>query len=227
MTNSKLDLRSFLPQIFLFNSLSIDELDKVISISTVKRFEKNTQIFSQGDEVTAFYIIVYGKISIFKVSSNGSEQLIHINSDKDVVAEAAIFGKNSYPACCRTLKESLIVKIPKNDFIDLLLSYPHISVKMMGSYSNRLREFVKMVEYLTLDDVKKRIIKYLMQNSVKSNDGYVSFELEISKREIAGLLGTTPETFSRVLRDLKKNSLISEDKKLIMLNDIDGLKSLL
>lgn len=220
------DIKSYLPSIFLFSSLNDSELSEIAKTCSVIRPKKNTQIFSQEDAADAFYVVILGKISIFRLTKTGEEQVIHIHSDGDVVAEAAIFDKVKYPASCKTIKESMLLKIPREGIVDLIINNPETALKIMAAYSRRLREFVGKVEYLSIVDVKQRLARFFDTHK-KNLDGKIIIELGITKKELAQLIGTIPETLSRNLKKLKDDQIISEANGVFEVLSIKKLKSLI
>ena len=87
---------------------------------------------------------------------------------------------------------------------------------MMSSYSKRLRQFVSKIEDLSLKDIKSRLAGYLLENSTIEN-GKTVCRLTYSKKELASLLGTIPETLSRSFAFLKQKGLIVEKDNIIII----------
>lgn len=238
---NKFDKKNFLSQIFLFSYLSDELLSKISSLAHIIDLKKDDLLFSEGEKAENLFIVIYGKLSICKISRNGDEQPIHFHKAFDLLAEAAIFDKEVYPAFCKALQDSLIMAIPRVELINIIKKNPDIALKLLASYSKRLREFVSMVEYLTLNDAKERLLRYLIKNAKRdessssdgsnnnnnnnSNNKYV-VELQISKKELASILGTAAETLSRTLKILKEENIIktSSSSNLITIVDYHKLK---
>ena len=220
-----MDLRKFLSGIFLFNSFSEKELNLLESSASWKKVSKGEQIFSEGLDASAFFIVVSGKVKIFKVSPDGKEHTLHIHCPGDLVAEAAIFDSMVYPASCIALEDTTLVRIPREGFFNLLKKYPELALKMMSSYSKRLRQFVLKIEELSLKDIKSRLAGYLLENSAIEN-GKTVCRLTYSKKELSSLLGTIPETLSRSFAFLKQKGLIVEKDNIIIIPFPEKLKFL-
>jgi CRP/FNR family transcriptional regulator len=218
-----MDLRKFLSSIFLFNSFSEKELNLLESSASWKKVSKGEQIFSEGLDASAFFIVVSGKVKIFKVSPDGKEHTLHIHCPGDLVAEAAIFDSMVYPASCIALEDTTLVRIPREGFFNLLKKYPELALKMMSSYSKRLRQFVSKIEELSLKDIKSRLAGYLLENSAIEN-GKTVCRLTCSKKELSSLLGTIPETLSRSFAFLKQQGLIVEKNNLFIIPDPEKLR---
>lgn len=216
MTQSKLEISNYLQHVFFFKDLEFSEIQELSKQCTVKKLNKGETLFMQGSVASAFYVLVYGGVQVYRLSPNGGEQTIHLHKDGEVIAEAAMFDDALYPANSKATKDSLLVRVPRTAFHDLLLHNPRTTLKVLSSYAKRLRQFVQMVDYLSLDDVTERVIKYLNSNAKNSNGEFI-IELNISKKELAGYLGMKPETFSRVLKKLKEEQKIVEKNGLIYL----------
>jgi len=216
-------LQKFLLSTFLFGSFTEREialLSPSLSLKTVRRGE---QIFSEGLEATAFFVIISGKIKIYKLSPDGKEHTLHIQGPGDLVAEAAIFDSMVYPASCTAMEDSTLVRISREAFIKLLKGHPELSLKMMSAYSKRLRQFVSKIEELSMRDIRSRLAGYLIGNS-SVEKGVVTCRLKYSKKELASLLGTIPETLSRALSFLKQKGLITEKDKAFIIPDPEKLR---
>ena len=218
-----MDIRSFLAHTFLFHSFTEKEIDILIASTLLKSVSKGEQIFSEGLEATAFFIVVSGKVKIYKLSPDGKEYTLHIHGPGEPIAEAAIFDSMTYPASCTALEDATLVRISREGFLNLIKKYPELSLKIMSGYSKRLRQFVSKIEELTLKDIKSRVARYLLENSVVEN-GETVYHLAHSKKELSSLLGTIPETLSRTLAFLKQKHLIVEKDNIIVIPDPNSLK---
>ncbi len=118
--------------------------------------------FSEGDEGIGFYIILSGKVKIFKLSADGKEQILHILKNQEPFGEAAVFEGENYPASAQALVETSTFFFPKLKFIELILRQPSLALRMMGLLSLRLRKITMLVENLSLKEVPRRLAAYLL-----------------------------------------------------------------
>ena len=217
-------LHEFLLSTFLFDSFTESEIALLSPSLSLKKVRKGEQIFSEGLEAKAFFVVISGKVKIYKLSPDGKEHTLHIQSAGDLVAEAAIFDSMAYPASCAAMEDSTLVRISREGFINLLKKHPELSLKMMSAYSKRLRQFVSKIEELSMRDIRSRLAGYLIRNS-KMEKGIATCRLKYSKKELASLLGTIPETLSRALSFLKQKGLITEKDKSIIIPDPGKLRT--
>lgn len=221
-----MNLKKALSHVFLFSTLSEKELESLSQIAYLKKLKKNENLFCENDEALVFFFIVYGKMKIFKLSPSGDERTLHIHSDGESLAEAAVFDLQKYPAHCKSLSESLVICIPRQELFRLIEKHSELSIKMLSAYSRRLREFVALIEYMSFDDIKKRLAKYILREAQVIGTKTVC-QLKISKKELASLIGTTPESLSRALTELKKQNLVSENKGILQVDNLKELKQIL
>ena len=218
-----MEIRKFLSNTFLFTSFTEKEIDLLLASTSLKKVGRGEQIFSEGIDATAFFIVVSGKVKIYKLSPDGKEYTLHIHGPGDLVAEAAIFDSMVYPASCMALEDTTLVRISREGFLNLIKAHPELSLKMMSGYSKRLRQFVAKIEELSLKDIKSRLAGYLIENSSVEN-GVAVCHLSYSKKELSSLLGTIPETLSRALAFLKQKKLIIEKDNTIIIPDPEKLR---
>lgn len=220
------NLEYLIKDLFLFDSLSADQIRLVTRFCSQKKVSKGEQLFAEGQKATAFFAIISGKAKIYKLSSEGNEHILRINTSGDLIAEAAIFDCETYPAYCQTLEETELIRIPKDDFVSLILDHSEIALKIIHAYSKRMRYFVNLVEELSMHDIKSRLAKYLIENAVTQEEQKI-INLSIAKKELAAILGTIPETLSRTLGYFKREKMIEERENIIVLLNPSGLKSLI
>lgn len=220
---SQMNSIDFLKLVFLFDDFDEKQLEMLSQFTSLKKLGKNDLLFSDGEQANAFFHIIDGQLKIFKISADGQEHTLAIQNPGDIVAEAAIFDKETYPAYCQAIAESTVIRIPKRDFVDLVMKHPEAGLKMMNAYAKRLRKFVNMVEELSMHDIKSRLARYLLDNA-EVMDGKRVCRLNISKKELASVLGTIPESLSRTIRLFKSKGVITERNKVFEIIDLKKLK---
>lgn len=190
-----------------------------------QEFRRGQSIFSEGDEGVGFYVVVSGRVKIYKVSPDGKEQILHIFGPGEPFAEVAVFAGNRYPAHAMALDPSRIFFFPKKEFVRLLEQQPALAMNMLASMSMRLRRFAHMIEALSLKEVPGRLAAHLLYLSERQGDSD-ELRLDMAKVHLSSLLGTIPETLSRILARMSKAGFIVVEGPLIRILDRDGLEDL-
>ena len=209
----------------LFQDLPETYHKDLAMILVEQRRRRGEWIFSEGDEGTGFYVVASGRVKVFKLSPEGKEQLLHLFGSGEPFGEVAVFEGTRFPAHASALEESLIYFFPRDAFIGLIRKNPDLALKMLGVLSRRLRRFTALIEDLSLKEVPGRLAAYLIYLREKKK-GTQNLELEMSKSQLASLLGTIPETLSRIFQKMIKAEFIAVDGPRITILDDDGLKAL-
>ena len=209
----------------LFNGLSADQLNQVKQIAVDKFFDRGKTVFWDGDDCNGFYIVAAGKVKIYKVSFDGKEQILHIYGPGNPFGEVPVFSGQKYPASAQTIVKSHLLFFPKDAFIDLITQNPSVALNMLAVLSMRLRQFTVQVENLSLKEVPGRLASYLLYLT-KEQGQTSTVTLSISKGQLASLLGTIPETLSRIFAKMSAQNLIEVSGRDIRLLDLTGLNDL-
>ncbi len=213
----------------LFAGLKEEDLKRIRTIASLKQIERREILFSDGEEAKGFYVILSGKIKLYKVSPEGKEQILHVVSAPDAFAEAALFLEGSYPAFAEALTDCQLLFFPKKDFIQFLEKNPQLSINMIVTLSHYLRRFAALIEELSLKEVSSRMAKYLVDLSLRlSKEGRnpKEVELDLTKTQLALKLGTISETLSRTLGKMKAKGIIDVKKNKIIILNREALEEL-
>ena len=206
----------------LFKGLEDAQLERITEISHEKKYKRGESIFFEGDEATGFYVVAEGKIKIFKMSPDGREQILHIFGPGEPFGEVPVFHGQPFPANAVTMAPSALLFFPRREFVDLVASTPSLALSMLAMLSLRLRRFASQVESLSLKEVPGRLAAHLVYLAEEQGrtDRVV---LDIPKGQLASLLGTSPETLSRIFARMSEEGLIRVYGKKIELLDYDEL----
>ena len=209
----------------LFDGLAEEQLQELATIVVDREFRRGQTIFLEGEEGNGFYVVNTGKVKIFKLSPDGKEQIIHIFGSGEPFAEVPVFAGQRFPANAEALEDSRLFFFPRAAFLELIRQHPSLALNMLAVLSRRLRQLAGLVEDLSLKEVPARLAAYLLYQSDRGA-GTPEFELEIAKGQLASLLGTIPETLSRILAKLVKEGLILSSGPRITIVDKAGLQAL-
>lgn len=219
-----MELLKILANIPLFNGLTEQQLAELAMIVTDQQFKRGTTIFAEGDRGVGFYILVAGQVKIYKMSVDGKEQTLHIFGPGEPFAEAAVFTGKSYPAYADAMQNSRVLFIPRDSFVTLIKDNPALAMNMLGALSQRLKKFAGMIEALSLKEVPGRLAAHLLLLS--GQQGGDEFTLNIGKAQLASILGTIPETLSRIFKKLSEGGYIEAQGAKIRITDREGLEAL-
>lgn len=212
-----------LKQCHLFAGTSAEDRDILLSITKAREAGRGELLFEEGQKADGFYVVVSGKIKVFKLSPDGRERILHVIQPGNSFADAAIFDDGAFPAFAMCIDQSSLLFFPRNQFLELLHRHPQLAINMIAGLSRFLRNFATQIEDLTFRDVPARLARFLVSECEK---GSYLVKLSVSKAQLASNLGTTSETLSRTLRKLADEELIDVQGRTIKLLDMNRLHDL-
>ncbi len=207
----------------LFSGLSGEELAQVEKITVARNFARGESIFFEGDEADGFYMVAEGKVKIFKMSLEGKEQILHIFGPGEPFGEVPVFHSQPFPANALALVKSQLFFFPRKEFVELVTAHPSLALNMLAMLSLRLRRFANQIESLSLKEVPGRLAAYLIYLTEEQGSSD-RVTLDIPKGQLASLLGTIPETLSRIFAKMTDEGLIRVEGRTIYLDDLEGLQ---
>jgi len=220
-----MEITAHLSTISLFQGLPPEHLQKLANITVDKEYAKGQLIFADGDEGDGFYVVITGRVKVYKVSPDGKEQILHVFGPGAPFAEVPVFSGAPYPANAEPLEKSRLFFFPKMGFVSLIQETPSLAMNMLASLSQRLKQFSQLVEALSLKEVPGRLAAHILYLS-DTREGADEFELDLAKSQLASLLGTIPETLSRIFGKMNSQGLIRISGPQIQIIDRMGLEDL-
>jgi CRP/FNR family transcriptional regulator, dissimilatory nitrate respiration regulator len=221
-----MDIVKQISAIPLFQGLAAEHYKQLSSIVVEKLCRRGQVIFSEGDDGNGFYVVASGRVKVFKLSHEGKEQILHILGTGEPFGEVPVFAGEHFPAHAEAMEESRVFFFPRSAFVELIKKNPSLALNMLAMLSRRLRRFSALVEDLSLKEVPGRLSAYLLYLS-KTKNLSSTLILDISKTHLASLLGTIPETLSRILARMSSEGLIQSDgQRNITILDREGLEEL-
>ncbi|MFQ6132968.1 MAG: Crp/Fnr family transcriptional regulator [Armatimonadota bacterium] len=196
----------------IFRGLGEEELRQVAGVAVRRSLPAGETVFAEGDQAQGFYLVLKGKVKVFKLSPDGREQILRTVTPGQQFAEAAAFSGGEYPAFAQALTNCELLFFETERFRKLIAAHPDVAMGMIVAQANLQRHLVQMVEELALKEVGARLAKYLLDLSVRrqraTGQGDV-VRLPMKKTELASRLGTVSETLSRTLRKLQEADIIA------------------
>ncbi|WP_052248472.1 Crp/Fnr family transcriptional regulator [Chryseobacterium taiwanense] len=182
-----------------------------------KIFKKGQMVFSEGDQVSYYFQITEGKVKLNNYNEEGKEFIHNILGKKQSFGDSLIFLDKLYPMNAVCLVPTEIIRLPKNNFIDLLEKHPDISMEMNHCLSQRL--YYKLVMMQNMASLNpsirlKGLLDYL--RSFHDNDCEYCFPVELTRQQIANLVGLRVETVIRALKKMEKEGKIKIENRKIL-----------
>lgn len=207
----------------LFQGLSAEDLASLAGICTERLVERGGLIFVEGSPANSLYLVAQGQVKIFKSNREGREIILHVCGPVGSFAEVPVFNGTFYPASASATQPTRLLCIPRERLSETIAGNPTLSLNMMANFAQKLRRFTTQIEILTLKEVPARIASHLLYlDETQKASGRVT--LRLAKGQLANLLGTTPETLSRVFAKLTETAVIKMKGREIVILDRDELQ---
>jgi CRP-like cAMP-binding protein len=212
-----------LPHIPLFQGLSEEQVGQLSDLATRREALRGRQIFFEGDKAAGFFILLAGRVKISKLSPDGKEQILHLVGPGEPFGEVPMFAGGFYPANAIAMEDAALMFFSRERFMALIGRHPALAMNMLGFLSQRLIHLTRLVENLSLKEVHERLAAYLLHMSSIQNH-QETIQLDINKGQLASLLGTIPETLSRILTRLHNDGLVEVTGRKIKIVNRQGLQ---
>jgi CRP/FNR family transcriptional regulator, anaerobic regulatory protein len=216
---------SYISLVPIFQGLQEDEIQVIQKVTQIKEYQKGECIFREGESSETLYLISEGLIKITKVAEDGKEQIVRLLFPGDFFGQSAMLQTENHYANAVAINDTLIYMIHKQDFLNTLERNHKMALRFMRALNERIYQADEWMSLLSLMEVEQRLASVLLlfNNRMQAKDG--KFTLPISKKVLASLIGTTPETISRKLVSFVTNNLIElHGQRDIHILDIEGLK---
>lgn len=209
----------------IFSLLSPEDQQAVASFAHPVDLERGQQLYRADDPLRRLFVVHHGKLKLVRTSVTGREHLLRVVAPGDVVGEHTFLTGTRPDFVVQALEPAQMCVFDHRDLATLVRRFPAISVAMLRSLSDRL---VASENRLALAgaEVPVRLAEYLLTlpSHATTAGGHPRVDWPLPKRDVAALLGTTPESLSRALARLREEGLVIPTGDAVVLPDLDALE---
>ena len=202
-----------------------EHLEEISDSKTCSVYKKGQVVFHEGGHPFGVYCVNKGKIKLSIVGDEGKEQIVRLVKEGDVLGYRSMLVNERYNASATVLEDSQICFIPREVFMKVLKSDSALSFEVMKLLSNQLREAEVKLTHLAQKPVRERLAETLI--FLKETYGFepdsTQLAVQLTREEIANLVGTATETAIRLLSELNKESIIELSGKKIAIKNMPEL----
>jgi len=204
----------------LVRLLSEEHRREVIRAGAERTLARGEVLFHETDDAEALFAVISGKMKLVRYSPGGKEMLLHVVRPGESFAEAALFGRGTYPATAVAVVTSRLWSLPRRRLLALIRRSPELGISMVGSISMWTRKLAGKIELLTQRRVEERLAIYLLSRARGeiTAPGHV-IGLSEPKNLIAAQCGTAPEVLSRTFKRLEEDHVLTVDKNSVKILD--------
>lgn len=208
-------------------ALNKEELIRMANCKTSYTIKKGGLIFEEGAVTNGIYCIKEGICKLSKLSENGKDQIVKLVKPGELLGQRSMISDEPANLSAVAVEDMEVCFIPKAEIMQFFNENNPFSMNVMRTICDDLKTADEHMIAMAQKTVKQRLIEtlfYLEDTFGKNEDG--SLHLQLSREELAGMIGTATESCIRLLSELNKNNVIDiHGKKITILNKI-GLKKL-
>lgn len=208
-------------------ALNKDQLVHLADCKTSRIIKKGEVIFAEGENVNGIFCIKDGVCKLTKLSPNGKDQIVKLVTKGELLGQRSMISEEPVNLSAVALEDMQVCFIPKAEVMSFFDTNNQFSMNVMKTICGDLKDADGHMVNMAQKTVKQRLAEtllYLEATFGKNNDG--TLKIQLSRDELASLIGTATESCIRLLSDFKKNNLIDLTGKKIALKDIPKLKKL-
>jgi len=211
----------------LFEVLSHQEMDQLLEMVELKKIKKFDYLYNIGESSDFVCFLVKGIVKIGSLSDDGREVIKSILHPMAMFGELSLVGESHRKDFAIAMNEEVhIYALKTRDFQRLIATNQRLCVSLMNYIGKRLREVESKLEDLVFKDARARIIDFIKESAEKRGRR-VGFEMLfkhcLTQQDIANITGTSRQTVTSVLNDLKRSDLIYFNRRSILIRDIGRL----
>jgi CRP-like cAMP-binding protein len=206
--------------------LPADDLEMLTKNKTDQVYSKGEMIFREGAFPSGIFYIIDGMVKKYKVDKEAREQIIYVANSGELIGYHAILAEDRYPDCAAALEESKISFIPREDFLETLEQSKILNRLLLKTLSH---EFAVLANNLSLFGQKSVRQRLALQLIVLREKYKVDFqpgmpvEINMSRDDLASLVGTARENVVRVLTEFKSEGILTTRGRKIIVHDVKKL----
>lgn len=209
-------------------ALNKEELLKIADCKTSYTVKKGETVFDEGDALNGIYCIKDGICKLSKLSDNGKDQIVKLVKKGELLGQRSLISEESTNLSAVAVEDMQVCFIPKQEILQFFNENNQFSLNMMKSVCGDLKDADDNMVNLAQKTVKQRLAETLLKLETDfgiHEDG--SLKIQLSREEIAGMIGTATESCIRLLSEFNKEGWISLQGKKITLSNKKELQRLI
>ena len=211
-----------LPSIGLFDGLGRTHLVWLASVSQRRTLKRGEILFERGQPAESLYVLLTGHIKLGIASDVGQEKILEFLGSGDVFGECVLLPGHRWIATAQALLPCRLLVFGKQELEEAVQKIPGLALRLLSSVSSRLEGLLCDIESATFRTAAQRVAEYVLRQPRVGNQARLQFH----KRAIASKLGLQPETFSRSLKQLVADGLITVQGPRIVIHDQSALEAI-
>jgi CRP/FNR family transcriptional regulator len=212
----------------LFHSLSEPLLRQIATLAISRQLNRGQLLFSERDEASGIYVVIRGELRSIRQSPDGREQVLSTEREGATLAVSPVFDGGKFHSTVIADTNAEVLCISKRDIHQLCREHTQILWNIARILAHKVRHYAELVETLALRNVEQRLAQHLLTIAQQRGVGVgnsCTFEMTLTRTEIASRLGTVREVISRAFTHLQGVGLIRLDgQRLVTIPNMQAMR---
>lgn len=211
-----------------FKSLTDEQVVEVQKEFQQHHYHAEETIHFAGDDATRLSIVGAGSVKLVRSTIDGKDVVIDLLTAGDHFGSLAVLGDATYRETALAHTECCILSTTAPVFARLMQEYPSVAIDSLTMVATRLSNAQSTIEQLSAHPVEQRVVQTLLHLAGKTgvkNDEGILIDIPLSRQDIADMTGTTVESASRVMSELRKAGEVESGRRWISILDVDALRA--
>lgn len=204
----------------LFESVNDKTLDLIRGKALIKKLKKSQMLFSERESMNNIYIVLSGKVTMYRLSEKGQKRVIYILNKGEIINEV-IFDNFTTSINCEAFEESEVISMSKTDLLNAMQQDFKLTEIVLYSMSKKIRRLYRQIKNTVPTKMDKRVAAKLWKLSkdygVETDQG-VLIDVKLSITYLADMLGSSRETISRAVKELEKMDMVKVEHRKFIVN---------
>ncbi len=202
------------------------ELEDLAKDRKSRKLKKKEVLFHEGDFPHSLFFINSGRVKTSKMNEDGKELVTEILGTGEFLGFMPLLEELEYNETATAIEETEVAIIPKEDFITLIVGNRDVAYKFIQMLSNNVLEKETRLLRLAYGSVRERVAEALLTLRTRFKDNDTNgMSFQISRDDLAGMVGTATESLIRTLSDFKEEKMIeSKGRTITIINPEKLLK---
>ena len=221
------EIASFLSEFPLFSTLKESEIISLSEKAEILKRPKFNFIYHFDDPSDKLFILAKGIVKTGLHSDDGREIIKTVLHKGSMFGELGIVGEQKRSDFAKAMNQDVVcIVISVKDLRNIMSQNMSLGFNILDKVGDRLRKAEKKLEALIFKDARERIIDFI-KNTAVTRGRRVGFEMMfkhcLTQQDIANITGTSRQTVTSVLNDLKKSNLIHFTRRSFLIRDMAKL----
>jgi CRP/FNR family transcriptional regulator len=210
----------------IFATLDVDELERVSRVIGSHNYKRGQVLFYEGNPCSAVFCVRSGLVKVSKAAPRDHQHILHLAGPGELLGLESLLANGKHAATGEMLENGVVCQIDRADLAEVLDRRGDVLHAIARRLARRLVRSERERSELASGDVRERLASTLMALASRfgaEDDGRIRIGVDLSREELAEMIGASTETAIRQLGEFRELGIVSTDGRAILVEDSSRL----